>query len=292
MDDIDLAAWVGEEPEAQRKTLRMAIHLVLRAIARSDQLAPVMIMKGGILLAIRYRTGRFTTDVDFSTPRRLSDVEVPALLQQMRECLAPVSAENEYELAIALQTHALKPPSRPGVTFPTLQMKIGYARKREANQMARLRQRAAARTVQIDYSFNEWASEVETMSLDGGLLAVYPLADLVAEKLRSVLQQPTRQRARFQDIYDLHLLLLVHPFSAEDRAAILRKLRESAVGRLSAVTRDAMRDPEVIRWSRQDYNVALAPLIASAPPEFEVAYGTVSAFYESLPWDTDWSERQ
>jgi len=243
-----------------------------------------MIMKGGILLAIHYRSGRFTTDVDFSTSKRIQDVQVPELLKQFEECLAPVSAENEYGLAIALQSHVLKPPNRPEVTFPTLKITIGYAKKSERSQIDRLKNKAAAKTVQIDYSFNEWSSDIEKVSLDGGTLAVYPLLDLVAEKLRSVLQQPIRRRARYQDIYDLFILLHEHNFSEHEKKLVLGKLQASAIGRLDRVNKEGMRDDEVVRWSRMEYDSALPPLISSKPPDFNIAYGAVREFYESLPW--------
>ena len=73
--------------------------------------------------------------------------------------------------------------------------------------MQRLSAGQASSVVAIDYSFNEWASDVEKQALDTGSLSMYPFHDLVAEKLRSVLQQLQRNRSRFQDIYDLGLLI-------------------------------------------------------------------------------------
>lgn len=77
---IDLSAWVDAEQQPERRAFRQAVQLVLRAIAQSPTLAPVMVMKGGVLLAIRYQSSRFTTDIDFSTPRRFQDVHLPTLL--------------------------------------------------------------------------------------------------------------------------------------------------------------------------------------------------------------------
>lgn len=49
---IHLPLWVEAEQDPGRQVFRQAVHLVLRAIAQSEVLAPTMIMKGGILLAI------------------------------------------------------------------------------------------------------------------------------------------------------------------------------------------------------------------------------------------------
>jgi predicted nucleotidyltransferase component of viral defense system len=283
MSQIDLNQWVNEEGDPQRKQFRQAVHLILRAIATSNALAPLMVMKGGILLAIRYNSPRFTRDIDFSTPQRLQEVDLPSFLKEVAEALAPVSADNEYGLALALQSHAVKPPDRPEISFPTLQLKIGYASRTSAGEMLRLTKRQSAKTVQIDYSFNEWASEVEQQIIDGGKLSMYAYHDLIAEKLRSVLQQPIRNRSRFQDIYDISLLLECATIADEDKITILSKLREASEDRKVPMDQMAMRNQAVIDLSRRDY-AAVAELIPAKLPDFEVSYDVVRSFFESLPW--------
>jgi predicted nucleotidyltransferase component of viral defense system len=282
---IDLPAWVDAEAQPERKAFRQATHLVLRAIAQSPDLAPIMIMKGGVLLALRYQSSRFTTDIDFSTPRRFQEVHLPQLLADVEAALVPVSADNEYALALRLQSYEVKPPNRPDVSFPTLQLRIGYASRLKPKLMERLQAKGSPHVVQIDYSFNEWASDVEEQAVDGGSLRMYPFHDLVAEKLRSVLQQPIRGRERYQDIYDLFLLLEGMPaITAEDRASILAKLREASHERQVPLHREAMRDEQVIDLSRRQYATALGQLVAGELPSFDVAYGAVQAFFESLQW--------
>jgi hypothetical protein len=53
---------VNQAPNDQRE-LRQAVHTVLAAIAHDTQLRADMIMKGGILLAVRYQSVRFTKDI-------------------------------------------------------------------------------------------------------------------------------------------------------------------------------------------------------------------------------------
>ena len=285
MSAIDLTAWVDEELRPERKVFRQAVQLVLRAIAQSPSLSAVMIMKGGLLLAVRYHSSRFTRDIDFSTSKRLQEVDLPALLATIAEALTAVSADNEHAMALRLQSHEVKPPNRPGVNFPTLQMRIGYASRLEPKSLKRLESTGSTQVVQVDYSFNEWASGREQQEVDGGHLLMYTFHDLVAEKLRSVLQQPIRGqgRPRYQDIYDIFLLLGT-PVDDGDKAIILAKLFEASKDRQVHLHKEALRDEQVIKLSREEYVTVLPDMILGPPPDFDVAYKTVQDFFESLPW--------
>jgi predicted nucleotidyltransferase component of viral defense system len=290
---IDLNAWIELEEQPDRKVFRQAVQLVLRAIAQSPALSPIMIMKGGILLAIRYKSSRFTRDIDFSTSQRFQDADIPAFLNDFENALAPISADNEHALSLRLQSHEIKPPNRPEVSFPTLKMRIGYASRLDPRSLRRLAAKGSSQVVELDYSFNEWASESEIEAIDGGALSMYTFHDLVAEKLRSVLQQPVRKRERFQDIYDLFLLLETSPpHDQSDRDAILRNLVEASHNRGVLLRRTAMRDETVINMSRRQYDAVLPDLVPGNIPDFDTAYKTVQAFFESLPWGSLASQHQ
>ena len=74
--------------------------------------------------------------------------------------------------------------------------------------MQRLLAKQSPNVVEIDHSYNEAVLDVEVLKLtDGDQLQLYSLVNLMAEKFRSLLQQPSRQRNRRQDVYDLSLLL-------------------------------------------------------------------------------------
>lgn len=281
---IDLPGWVAAEPDPGRQRLRQAMHLILRAVANSPELAPLMVMKGGVLLAIRYHSPRFTKDIDFSTRRKLQDVEVPSFVAALDQALVGVSADNEYGLSLRVQSQEIDPANRPDASFPTLQIKVGYALKSDTRQIARLSAKQAANAVRIDYSFNEWATELEHQSIEGGELVMYAFHDLIAEKLRSVLQQPLRKRKRFQDIYDLCLLIGGTTFTADDKASILQKLFEAGDEREVRIHRGGMRDPDVERMSKEGYFESLEALIGPSLPDFDTSYAIVTSFYEGLPW--------
>src|SRR5690606_24880128 len=85
----------------------------------------------------------------------------------------------------------------------------------------------AVNIVNIDYSFNEQSFHKEIIKIDGAEFEAYSIIELVAEKIRAILQQKTRNRNREQDIYDLHFILTNinrFGFSKEEKGLILDTL--------------------------------------------------------------------
>ena len=81
LSPVDLAAWVSRGDE-QHRGFREAVHIVISAISDSAPLRTQMIMKGGLLMAIRYDSTRFTRDVDFSTREKYASGSEQALLAE------------------------------------------------------------------------------------------------------------------------------------------------------------------------------------------------------------------
>ena len=94
---------------------------------------------------------------------------------------------------------------------------------------------------------NEWASDVEQREFDGGTLCLYPCIDLVAEKFRALIQQPIRKRSRFQDVYDIFLLVSSSPPSKDEKEKILEKLRQASEDRQVEIFPDSLRGTALIR---------------------------------------------
>ena len=61
MTGIKIQDWINQS--AERVPFRQAVHTILVAITRSDNLRTNMIMKGGILLALGYESTRYTKDI-------------------------------------------------------------------------------------------------------------------------------------------------------------------------------------------------------------------------------------
>ena len=235
-------------------------------------------------MAVRYGSPRFTTDVDYSTTRRLQEIDHDKFVAMLGARLADAPERLGYDLLCRIQRHAIKPPS-PEASFPTVQVSVGLARISVRREVERLNAGNAPRAISIDYSFNEWPAQTEMIAVgDGAAIRAYDLTDLLAEKYRALLQQEARNRARFQDVYDIyHLLELSDIAEHPDRSEVLRKLLLSSDGKIQKPSRLDMARPELVARSRERYP-ELSNLV-NDPPDFDVAYAKARAFFEALPWD-------
>ncbi|WP_271190539.1 nucleotidyl transferase AbiEii/AbiGii toxin family protein, partial [Dactylosporangium matsuzakiense] len=110
----------------------------------------------------------------------------------------------------------------------------------------------------------------------------FTLGELIAEKLRALLQQPIRNRNRRQDVYDIALLIDENPLGDALRVKILETLIEKCRSRRIEPTRESIDDPEVARRAQRDWET-LRLEVSDLPP-FEERFAAVREFYRSLPW--------
>lgn len=283
IQELDLVGWVAKSPEAHRG-FREAVHIVLTAISTSLELRSRMVMKGGLLLAIRYDSTRFTRDADFSTCEMYARDDQDALLSALDAQIESANDRLAYDTMCRRQSTRLD-PSREDDKFPTLRLGIGYAPKSKPAHLRRLLAGQSPTIVQIDYSYNEAVYDVEVMSLGNGEeLQAYSLKNLLAEKYRALLQQPVRNRYRRQDIYDLDgLLAACVPLSDDERRVILKLLSDSCRERGIDAGQASLRDPRIRERAAKEYD-SLSAEIQGPLPDFESAYERVQAFYEGLPW--------
>jgi predicted nucleotidyltransferase component of viral defense system len=283
LNDTDVSSWVRCAP-LEQATFRQAAHVVLAAVGASSLLRMRMIMKGGLLMAIRYDSSRFTRDVDFSTAARYEVGDQLALLAELDRQLTLANDRSAYGITVRRQRSEIR-PRHAAATSPSLSLTIGYARNENVREMQRLAAGRASTVVEIDYSYNEAVLDVEVLRLsDGCEIQAYGQVGLMAEKFRALLQQPTRRRNRRQDVYDLALLLQSHPIeNYADQSRLLECLLRSAQLRGISVHRDSMRDEDVRKMAAVDYE-QLGGEISGRLPLFDEAYTTVRQFYEQLPW--------
>jgi Nucleotidyl transferase AbiEii toxin, Type IV TA system len=273
--------WVNEGPENQRE-FREAVEVVVAAVTGDPDLGGFMVMKGGLLMGIRYHSPRFTTDIDFSSSLSLSDLDPERIGRLFDTGMARASAKSDSNLECRVQSLRVNPPNRPDASFPSIELKIGYAYKGTPKHR-RLMQGQSPSVLSIDLSLNETIVEIEALKIDGqDILRAYSINDLVAEKIRSLLQQTVRNRYRRQDVFDLNLLLNLRS-DGIDRNAVLQSLKEKSRSRGIEVRPDSLDDPEVKRRAFKDYHT-LANEVSGPLPDFESAYDGLLAFYRSLPW--------
>jgi len=110
---------------------------------------------------------------------------------------------------------------------PSIKMKVGYA-LRGSKQQRTFEQGMATDVLEIDISFREpvGAIQIVTFKDTGGTVRAYSLFDLIAEKLRALLQQEVRNRFRRQDIYDLNALIGRFNLDNSEKSTLLHILIE------------------------------------------------------------------
>ena len=283
MQLYNIAEWVEKEENPQRRPFREAVHVILLAISDLGNFRNQMLMKGGVLLAIRYNSTRYTKDIDFSTEILATDFDIKSFQSEFNQKLMLASEKLDYGLTCKVQSSRMKPPS-PEASFPTLKLNVGYAYKHETRNYRRLQKNASIHVVTIDYSFNEVTNEPEIIKLnDGGEILAYSLTDLIAEKYRALIQQESRNRIRRQDVYDLHLLLTTcNDIMKNEKAEILKSLIEKSASRGITVERNMLAREQLINRSQKEYNQLASEIKGKLPP-FKSSYSLVRTFYESLP---------
>ena len=280
----DIPAWVAQAPAGERE-FRQAVHVLLHAVATSPQLSRSLCMKGGILMALHYRSERYTSDIDFSTPDPFTIEAEEEFRDALERALAIAPETLGHDLDCRVQSFKVDPGHDK--TFVTLRLKVAYARP-STPAHKRLAAGQGAQVLGLDYSFNESIPDQEFVEIDDtGTLRVYGLGTLVAEKLRALLQQVVRGRNRRQDIYDLDFLLRTQPqmqspsFKARLLGGLVIKCRERGVDPAP----DTFDDPKVRAHAEADYSSLVQELPEGKLPSFEESFDAVAAFYRSLPWD-------
>jgi len=284
IESFEVTEWVNESLDSNDREFREAVHTILAAVVADPVLKANMVIKGGILLAIRYQSGRFTKDIDFSTIKSLNEINPDSVASALENSLAQIGEELGYDLDCRVQSCKVQPKNYENASFPSIKIVIGYAYKGTGKHDRLLALRSPT-TISIDYSLNERIPNFESLELGlGDELFAYSLSDLIAEKLRSLLQQIVRNRARRQDVFDLFVLLEKFPdLDAMEKGRILQSLKEKSKSRGIDAQKKSLDDPEIRRRSRMDYET-LADELEGELPEFEHSYDTVNAFYKSLPW--------
>lgn len=260
---------------------RFAQYLILLAIARHETLRHALVFKGGNALDFVLMPNRSTVDLDFSldmaqTSGFDSPDDVKAVFQH---ALNTIAVEND--VGFVLHSARRYPPGE-GRSFVTWQIRVGYALPDESALLERLRRGGTSPSViKVEVSLNEPLVENAWLPVtdQAARLRVSSLNDIVGEKLRSLLQQPIRNRYRRQDVLDLAVILAN---GAElDRQIVARALREKASARGVPVSAQAFRQPDIASRAQRDYGSLQSDARERFIP-FDEAFATVLAFVDTL----------
>ncbi len=250
----EIRAWAAESNvDVQEARVRFAQYSVLRAVATSRMLSAVLVFKGGNALDFVWQPNRSTRDLDFSADT--SELDPPGGAARLRELLTPPLGwvGRELALALAVQTVRQQPPGEDK-TFITYRATVGYALPDDPRSRERIRLgEVVSSVIPLDVSLNEPICADTLVDFRAARpLRVSTVEDIVAEKLRALLQQPIRNRQREQDLLDIAVILKRGVRLDPDRVA--RFLREKAQARGVPISKAALRDPDVAARARRDYD--------------------------------------
>ncbi|MCB9958933.1 MAG: nucleotidyl transferase AbiEii/AbiGii toxin family protein [Rhodospirillaceae bacterium] len=284
---VDIAEWVERARTDQVAYLeRQATEVVLAAIGMTAALKNRVFLKGGILMGVAYHSLRQTADVDFTTTLPANQDSFVEISNGLATSLPRAAAELGYpDLVCQVQSHKFYPTPE---TFdcargPALRVKIAYAR-RGSSQAQKIPNGNCPDVLSIDISFREPVGAIQILKLGqaSGQIAAYSLADLLAEKLRALLQQPIRKRNRRQDIYDIASLIGRFPIGKPERSQIHKLLLRKCAARDLTPTATSLSESEVRERAGRDWHTLRLEI--GEVPDFDACFARVEEFYKSLPW--------
>ncbi|KUR81212.1 nucleotidyl transferase AbiEii/AbiGii toxin family protein [Novosphingobium sp. Fuku2-ISO-50] len=284
--DVDVRAWVeAARPNPDRYRDRQVTEIVLASIGIAPDLKKALVLKGGAVMALAFKSERVTGDVDFSAN---ADPEAFAKLvvNELNGLLPRTAITLGYlDLLCRVQSVKKMPKARnfEDHDFPALLVRIGSARRGTAEEK-RFEAGQASRVLDMEISFRDQVYAFQELNLADAGVAVraFTLHEIIAEKFRALLQQPVRNRYRRQDVYDIAFLVAGNALMDDDRAKILATLIEKCRTRRIEPTATSIDDPEVVRRARADWDTLKLEL--SDLPPFDERFAIVQELYVSLPW--------
>lgn len=279
----EIDTWARENGVSRDEASRRFIqYTVLAAFAQSRPLRESLVFKGGNALDFVWQPNRSTLDLDFSIDH--DDLLFRADTEGLRRHVgrAVESFQQQSGVILRVQSVRQRPPG-PNRAFPTFLVRIGYALPDQLPLRQRMMDgRMSPHVVDIEVSANEVIGAFTSVRIDDAMppLRVSTIEDIIAEKLRALLQQPIRNRERRQDVLDIAVLLRLHP-----------EIKRSDTGRflvLKCEARDinprksSFLDPEIRRRAAIDYDALESTTRVLFIP-FDEAWDALVAFVRELP---------
>lgn len=284
--NVILAEWVEQAKADPVKYLeRQITEILLHAIGITGALKDSLVLKGGILMSIVHGSFRQTGDVDFTA---VVDPEPYAQLLKgtLDRALPRAAADLGYtDVACAVQRFDYR-PRKEGFAekeAPALQISIGYA-KSGTTDAERLMAGRSTRILQLDISFKEKVLHTEQVTIEQPDVRIraYAVEEIIAEKLRAILQQVERNRSRRQDMFDIRWLIERYLPDDEAKGLVLEAFLAKSEVRGIQPTIESLDSQEIKERSAREW-VTMELEIGGKLPDFEETYRIVRDFYRSLP---------
>lgn len=197
----EISAWAKENrfPISEAR-FRYAQYGLLQSIAGSKILSSALVFKGGNALDFVWQPNRSTRDLDFSS--RDADLTVERIREFFEPSLQRVSTATGTLYRI--QRIKQQPPGE-GRSFITFDLSVGYALPDDPRNKQLVRNGSPSlANIPVEISLNEPICATQDVDMgSANPLQVSTQEDIVAEKLRALLQQVPRNRMRPQDVLDI-----------------------------------------------------------------------------------------
>ena len=185
--------------EAQQRFVQFVILDSIAASARGREVA----FKGGNALRFVHSNPRGTRDLDFSAEATFPDDK-----DKIRKWLDDALKRGGRRAGIKARCQAIKRnPPKGNATHPTYKINVGYQFETDRHSIDfETWDGNFSQVVPVEISINDVICETrdEQLAPDAGVtIRACVLEDIIAEKLRALLQQPIRGRNRKQDAYDI-----------------------------------------------------------------------------------------
>jgi predicted nucleotidyltransferase component of viral defense system len=277
----DLDSWrrrAGVSADEARK--RFAQFVALESIAGEPGLRDVLSFKGGNALRFVYGSPRSTLDLDFTADSSFPD-EQDYIRQVLNRAL--LQGGNLFGIKLKCQRVERK-PAKKQATLPTYDIAIGYQLPGD-RYFADLESpgRQVTTVVKVEISFNDIVCETQRRQLSQrhpAEIRVCSLEDILAEKLRALLQQVIRNRNRPQDVFDIARMVRDHG-PALNLGKIATFLVQKCTARSIPVARAAFAEEGVKSRAAYEYDQAILDSPTDLIP-FEEAWESVLALVARL----------
>ena len=249
---------------------------VLAALRRHDDLARDYVLKGGLVFQRVYGSPRASDDIDLNHihahPNELCEAHTRKL-QDVCDRLGDTVAETASDFGLSrAELHVVKWSE----LLPTVFTEVTYRAEPDDDE-------PVEGAVEVQVTLCERVCYTALARIDGVPVLASTLDDLVADKLKVLLQQRRRHKVRHSDVYDLWFALVEAPFVPDPgrvRDALLIKL-ESWPEYLP-LTATAFRQDAVRTFAEQGYRNLRAeqPDLPFAP--FDRVWDAVQSFVDAM----------
>jgi predicted nucleotidyltransferase component of viral defense system len=206
---VELESWRRQHKTTKEEARRRLVQFVILAsMSSSKALVSRVAFKGGNALRFVHGNPRSTLDLDFSADGDFPD-DADAIKRLMNTALK--TAEPRYQVKAKCQSCHRKPPGLDK-TRPTYNLKVCYQFPGDRYYQNFEERTHFSEVAEIEISLNDVLCETaeEELHPSAKPVRVCTLNDIVAEKLRALLQQVPRQRSRPQDVFDIASVIRRH----------------------------------------------------------------------------------